>query len=276
MELEGRRALVTGGGRGIGRSIALALAREGARGGLMARSREELEAVAGEIEGLGGATWMGTADVSRPEEVRMVIGELLDAWDGIDVLVNNAGIQGPIGLAHEVPVEEWIHTIQVNLVGCYLCTRLVLPGMIERSYGKIVNLSGGGAVSPRPRYSAYGAAKAGVVRLTESLAAEVAEYGIDVNAMAPGAINTKMLEETLAAGEAAGAQEQAGAKRQLESGGTDPALPARLVVYLASSRSDGLTGRLISAMWDEWGEMDVEGVMATEAFTVRRIKLEET
>lgn len=275
MELEGRRALVTGGGRGIGRSIALALAREGARVGLLARSREELEEVAGEIEGLGGATWMGTADVAQPEQVRVAIGELLDAWDGIDVLINNAGIQGPIGPVHEVSVEEWIHTIQVNLIGCYLCTRLVLPGMIERRYGKIVNLSGGGAVSPRPRYSAYGAAKAGVVRLTESLAAEVAEYGIEVNAVAPGAINTKMVEETLAAGEAAGAQEQAGAKRQLESGGTDPGLPASLVVYLASSHSDGLTGRLISAVWDDWRELDVEGVMATEAFTVRRIKLEE-
>jgi len=275
MELEGRRALVTGGGRGIGRSIALALAREGARVGLLARSGEELEEVAGEIEGFGGSAWTGTADVARPEEVRVAIGELLGVWNGIDLLVNNAGIQGPIGPVHEVPVEEWIHAIQVNLIGCYLCTRLVLPGMIERRQGKIVNLSGGGAVSPRPRYSAYGVAKAGVVRLTESLAAEVAEYGIDVNAVAPGAVNTKMLEETLAAGEAAGGQEQAVAKKQLESGGTDPALPASLVVYLASSRSDGLSGRLISAVWDDWGELDVEAIMATEAFTVRRIKLEE-
>jgi len=272
MELEGRRVLVTGGGRGIGRSIALTLAREGGRVGLLARSREELERVAREI---GGETWIGVADVAQPEEVQVAIGELLELWGGIDVLVNNAGVQGPIGPAHEVSAEGWIQTVQVNLVGCYLCTRLVLPGMIERRYGKIVNLSGGGAVSPRPRYSAYSASKAGVERLTESLAAEVAEYGIDVNAVAPGAINTRMLEQTLAAGAAAGEREREGAQKQLEDGGTDPQLCANLVAYLASPRSDGLTGRLISAVWDKWRELDVEELMKTEAFTVRRIKLEE-
>lgn len=271
MELEGRRALVTGGGRGIGRAIALALAREGARVALVARTREELDEVATEIAALGRESWIGVADMARPEQVQDAVGDLLETWGGIDVLVNNAGIQGPVGPVHQVEVEEWIYAVQVNLVGCYLCTRLVLPGMIERRYGKIVNLSGGGAVSPRPRYSAYSASKAGVVRLTESLAAEVAEYGIDVNAIAPGAVNTKMLEETLAAGEAAGAQAREEARRQLERGGVDPELPARLVVFLASPRSDGLSGRLLSAVWDPWEELDVEKIMESEIYTVRRI-----
>jgi NAD(P)-dependent dehydrogenase (short-subunit alcohol dehydrogenase family) len=189
----------------------------------------------------------------------------------VDALVNNAGIQGPIGLAHEVPVEEWIQNVQVNLIGCFLCTRLVLPGMIAQRYGKIVNLSGGGAVSPRPRYSAYSASKAGVVRFTETLAAEVAEFGIDVNAVAPGAVNTRMLEETLAAGEAAGTQAWIEARKQLEGGGTDPELPSSLAVFLTSPRSDGLTGRLLSAVWDRWRELEVEAVMETDVYTVRRI-----
>ena len=271
MELEGKRALVTGGGRGIGRAIALALAREGAQVGLVARTRGELEETAAAIRGLGGKAWVGVADMARPEQVQATVDGLLEDWGGVDVLVNNAGVQGPIGLTHEVPVEEWIQTVQVNLTGCFLCSRLVLPGMIAQRHGKIVNLSGGGAVSPRPRYSAYSASKAGVVRFTETLAAEVAEFGIDVNAVAPGAVNTRMLEETLAAGEAAGARARTEAHEQLESGGTDPELPAGLVVFLASSRSDGLTGRLLSAVWDRWQELEVEAVMETDVYTVRRI-----
>jgi len=214
---------------------------------------------------------VGAADVAQPEQVQAAVEEVLEAWGGIDVLVNNAGVQGPIGPAHHVPVADWIYAVQVNLVGCFLCTRLVLPGMIERGCGKIVNLSGGGAVSPRPGYSAYSASKAGVVRFTETLATEVAEYGIDVNAIAPGAVNTKMLEETLAAGKAAGFQVQEEARKQLENGGVDPELPARLVVFLASSRSDGLTGRLLSAVWDPWEELDIEAIMAGDTYTVRRI-----
>lgn len=271
MELIEKTALVTGGGRGIGRAIALALAGAGAHVGLLARTREPLEQTAGEVCRLGRKSWIGVADSAQPEQVQRAVEELLEQWGRIDILVNNAGIQGPIGLTHEVSVPDWMYAIQVNLVGCFLCTRLVLPGMIAQAYGKIVNLSGGGAVSPRPRYSAYSAAKAGVVRFTETLAAEVAEYGIDVNAVAPGPVNTHMLEETLEAGAAAGEAAQKVAQEQLETGGVDPRLAAELVVFLASPRSDGLTGRLLSAIWDRWQELDIETVMQSALYTVRRL-----
>jgi NAD(P)-dependent dehydrogenase (short-subunit alcohol dehydrogenase family) len=272
MELEGRRALVTGGGRGIGRAIAVELARQGARVALLARTRHELDESLAEVRRAGGTGSVLVADVARADQVERAVSALLADWGGVDILVNNAGTQGPIGPVHQVPVEAWVATVQTNLVGCYLCTRLVLPGMIERRSGKIISLSGGGAVSPRPRFSAYSAAKAGVVRFTETVAAEVAEFGIDVNAVAPGAVNTRMLEETLAAGEAAGARAQSEARQQRESGGTDPQRAAQLVAFLASPRANGLTGRLISAVWDDWQAMDVAAVMRSEAYTVRRLK----
>ena len=270
MQLEDKRALVTGAGRGIGRAIALAFAREGARVALLARTRVQLEEVAAAITGQGGEARVCPADVAREAPLRAAVEDVLAAWGGIDILVNNAGVQGPIGLTHEVDVDEWIRAIHINLVGCFACTRLVLPGMIAQGYGKIINLSGGGAVGPRPRFSAYSAAKAGVVRFTETLSAEVADSGIDVNAMAPGPINTAMLGEVLRAGEAAGATALAEARKQQESGGVNPERPAALAVFLASSRSDGLSGRLISAVWDPWEEMDIDAVMASEVYTVRR------
>ncbi|MEW6754279.1 MAG: SDR family oxidoreductase [Candidatus Latescibacterota bacterium] len=271
MELEGRRALVTGGGRGIGRAIAVELARQGARVAVLARTRTELAETLRQVRGTGAEGCFVVADVAQAAQVEAAVGGLLADWGGVDILVNNAGAQGPIGPVHEVPVQAWLQAVQVNLVGCFLCARLVLPGMIARRNGKVINLSGGGAVSPRPRFSAYSASKAAVVRFTETVAAEVAEYGIDVNAVAPGAVNTRMLAETLAAGEAAGAPALAEARRQQESGGTDPRRAARLVAYLASPRSSGLTGRLLSAVWDPWEDLDVAAVMASEAYTVRRI-----
>ncbi|MBI2506149.1 MAG: SDR family oxidoreductase [Candidatus Latescibacteria bacterium] len=269
MQLKGRKALVTGAGRGIGRAIALALAREGAQVALLARTRAQLEGVAGELG--QGRSLVLEADLAREAQVRQALGQLIGAWGGVDILVNNAGILGPIGPAHQVDTAAWLQTLQINLGGCFLCTHLVLPGMVARSYGKIINLSGGGAVTPRPWFSAYSASKSGVVRFTETLAAEVAQYRIDVNAIAPGAVNTRMLDQVLEAGERAGAQTQAEARRQQEEGGVDPARPAALVVFLASARSDGLSGRLFSAVWDDWEALDVEQVMKTDHYTVRRV-----
>lgn len=275
MELMGRRCLVTGGGRGIGRAIALALAREGARVALLARTGAELDETAALVEKAGGEVLKLRADVGRREGVDAAIEQLLRDWGGVEVLVNNAGIQGPMGRVEEVDPEAWMEVVRVNLGGCFYCTRKVLPAMIAQKYGKIINLSGGGAVGPRPFFSAYSASKAGVVRFSENLAGEVAEHGIDVNAIAPGAVNTRMLDERLAAGVAVGEGEIEIDQRLLQEGGTDPERPAALVVYLASARSDGLTGRLLAAVWDRWEEFDIAAIMASEAYTVRRLKQED-
>ena len=275
MELQGRRALITGGGRGIGRHIALRFAGEGARVALMARNQAALEETAEAIRKQGGECIVAAADVTDVAQMKDVVERIVQAWDGLDILVNNAGVQGPIGLSHKVDVADWIRTVEINLIGTFLCTRLLLPLMINAGYGKIINFSGGGAVSPRPRFSAYSAAKAGVVRFTETLAAEVGALGIDVNAIAPGAINTGMLDEVFVAGPAAGAQALEEARQQRHSGGGDPERPAALSVYLASARSDGLSGRLISAVWDHWEEIDIAAIMASEAYTVRRLVPED-
>ena len=272
MELTGKRAIVTGAGRGIGRTIAKALAAEGASVALLARTAEQIESVAAEIAAAGGTAMAQATDLRQAAQVRNSIASVLDAWGRVDILVNNAGMVGPIGLTSCVDAEEWMATVEVNLGGCLRCTQQVLPGMMERRFGKIINLSGGGATGPRPRFSASGASKAAIVRFTETLAEEVAEYGIDVNAIAPGAVNTAMLDEVLAAGESAGADAWEEAKRQAEEGGVDPSQAAALALFLASDRSNGLTGRLISAVWDSWEDLDIDAVMASEAYTMRRLK----
>ena len=275
MELIGRRCLVTGGGRGIGRAIALALAREGADVAILARTGSELDETAALLADQGQAALKLRADVGRREEVDAAIERVFAAWDGVDVLVNNAGIQGPIGRVEEVNPEAWMQVVQVNLGGCFYCTRKVLPVMVAQCYGKIINLSGGGAVGPRPFFSAYSTSKAGIVRFSENLAGEVAEHGIDVNAIAPGAVNTRMLEQRLAAGTTVSAAEREQDLRWLREGDATGERAAALAVYLASARSDGLTGRLLSAIWDPWEALDVEAIMATEAFAVRRVQQQE-
>lgn len=270
-ELKDRRALVTGGGRGIGRAIALRLAAAGADVALLARSAEELEQVATEIANSGRRSLVCVADLADRQQVEAAVAALVDDWGGVDILVNNAGVLGPVGPTHEVDADAWLDAIRINLGGCFLCSRAVLPGMIQSGSGHIINLSGGGAVSPRPWFSAYGASKAAVVRLTETLATEVAEYGIQVNAISPGSVNTRMTEQALAAGDQAG-DEQEQARRQLQDTSATPDQAADLVVFLASEKAQGLTGRMLAARWDDWQEIDVQAVMKTEAYTVRRIK----
>ena len=273
MKLSDRAAIVTGGGRGIGRAIALALAREGADVLVFSRTLSEVETTAADIQSLGRRGIALRANVYNLDDVSLVVNRAVGEFGKIDILVNNAGIQGPIGLLVDNDIDAWIETMYTYLVGTFLCCKLVLPYMIERRKGKIINLSGGGAATPRPRFSAYAASKAGVVRLTETLAEELKQFNIQVNAIAPGAVNTRMQDQILAAGEAAGQRALSEAKHCKETGGVPPERAAALVVFLASDASDGLTGKFISAVhdpWAEWASRAAE-LSISPMYTLRRI-----
>lgn len=271
--LEGQIALVTGAGRGIGRAIALALAGAGANLILIARTADKLMETATLVNRMGQQALPITADVSRREEVQRAVARGLEAFGRVDILVNNAGVQPPIGPLVGNDPDEWTHTVAVNLFGPFYCIQAVLPGMIARRRGKIINLSGGGATGPRPNFSAYAASKAAIVRLTETLAEEVRPYNIQVNAIAPGAVNTRMLDEVLEAGEAAGAEWVAAQQRKAQ-GGTPVEWAAELVVFLASEASNGLTGKLISAVHDDWRVWDTARIVELAGspwYTLRRV-----
>jgi NAD(P)-dependent dehydrogenase (short-subunit alcohol dehydrogenase family) len=272
--LKDKVSLITGGSRGIGKAIAVAFAKEGSHLVLTSRTEVEQAATKREIENLSSArVEIFPADVSKPKEVQHLVVFTLAKFATIDILVNCAGIYGPIGLVPDIDSEKWIEAINMNLYGTFLCMKAVLPIMIKNRRGKIINFSGGGAVSPRPRFSAYSASKAAVVRLTETLAEEVREYNIDINAVAPGAVNTRLLDEVLEAGEAAGKAELAKSIKQKQEGGTPPDKVAELAVFLASAASDGLSGRLISLLWDNWREIPqhLDSIMSSDIYTMRRI-----
>jgi len=273
MKLDNQVALITGAGRGIGRAIAMAFARQGADLALVARTESELEETAQMIRAAGHRVVAVTADVSHRVHVERAVSQALETFDRVDVLVNNAGVQPPIGPLWQNDADEWMRAVAVNLFGPMLCIKAVLPGMMERKRGKIVNLSGGGATGPRPNFGAYAASKAALVRLTETLAMELAPYNIQINALAPGAINTRMLDQVLAAGELAGA-ELAQAQRRTERGGTSIERAAQLAVFLASADSDGLTGKLVAAPHDDWQTWDAARIAALNEspwYTLRRI-----
>jgi len=272
---DGRTAIVTGGGRGIGEAVAYALADDGVSLVLAARTASELERVAERVRQRGGTARTVCADVSRPADVTRIVRAALDADGRADVLVNAAGVYGPIGPMWDVDPDAWVRALHINLVGTFLCCREVLPHMIEHRRGKIINLSGGGATAPLPRLTAYGASKAAVVRLTETLAEEVREFNVQVNAVAPGAVDTRLQDDVLAAGERAGALwARIRALRETGQGGVSPDVAAALVVFLASARSDGLTGKLIAAPHDGWQSWDAARIAALRDspwFTLRRL-----
>jgi NAD(P)-dependent dehydrogenase (short-subunit alcohol dehydrogenase family) len=275
--LEGRAALVTGGSHGLGLAIAEAYVAAGASVVVSGRSADALRAAQlrlAEGAGPGQRVLMHTGDVSRPDDVDQMVAFAVDALPELDTLVNNAGVYGPKGPIEQIDWLEWVRAIEINLLGSVLVARAVVPHLKRRGYGKVIQLSGGGATAPLPNISAYAASKAAIVRFMETLAEEVKAYRIDVNAIAPGALNTRMLDEVIDAGpERAGATFFARAVEQQASGGTPLELGASLAVYLASRRSDGITGRLISAVWDPWATLErySDALMETDVYTLRRI-----
>ncbi len=272
MNLAGQAAIVTGGGRGIGRAIALALARAGAGVLVFARTSAEVQSVAEEIRAQGGCGLAHAGDVRDPADVAAAVQRATRVFGGVHILINAAGIQGPIGPLWKNDLAAWRETLETHLLGTFLFCRAALPSMLAARRGKIINFSGGGAAGPRQFFSAYAASKAGVVRLTETLAEELKDYGVHVNAIAPGAVFTRLTEQVIAAGDAAGAEGLAEAQRTREARAL-PNRAAELVLFLVSPESGALTGRLISAVWDDWPVMvrDFPEISAAGGYTLRRL-----
>ncbi len=273
MILKNKTALITGGSRGIGKAVALAFLREGARVMLVARSEEELLAAKKEFKKNFDQVDICRADVSSPNDVAILLKTMIRVFGEPDVLVNAAGIFGPIGPLEGIDFDAWKKTFDVNVFGIFKMIQAVAPIMRKNGYGKIINFGGGGD-GPLPRFSAYSASKGAVARLTETVAAELKDGRIDVNAIAPGPVNTKFLDDALAAGEkAVGTEQYKKLLQQKEEGGTPPEKAAELCVFLASNASDGLTGKVVSAKWDDWKNWDkerIEKITNSDIYTLRR------
>jgi len=275
--LENKVAIVTGANRGLGLEIAAKYIEAGASLALCARDKALLERSTEQLKpGLkpGQALLVQAADVSNPRDVESVVKAAMQKFGRLDILVNNAGVYGPKGAVEDVDWREWVRAMEINLYGSILMCRAVLPHLKAQKKGKIIQLSGGGATNPLPQISAYAVSKAAIVRFIETLAEEVRKDGIDANSIAPGALNTRMLEEVLDAGpDKVGRSFFEKALTQKQSGGVPLAKGADLAVFLGSSLSDGITGKLISAVWDPWRSFpehlrDLDG---SDIYTLRRI-----
>jgi 3-oxoacyl-[acyl-carrier protein] reductase len=217
-------------------------------------------------------------DVSDEGQVATLMAFATAELGSLEILVLNAGVYGPMGPTEAVDLAEWRRAIEINIYGVLLPCRAVIPGFKHAGRGKIVILSGGGATNPLPNISAYAAGKAGAIRLMETLAEELRPHRIDVNAIAPGALATRLVDQVLAAGpEKVGNSFFEKNKNWKENGAVPLSLGASLAVYLGSSESDGITGKLISAQWDPWRKLqDHRAALASsDIYCLRRIVPED-
>ena len=267
--LKEQAVLITGAGRGIGKRLAIGFAAEGAHVGLLARSQAELELAKLEIEHAGGTALRIRTDVRDYDQMCAAVDRMRSAFGAVHVLIAAAAIQGPIGPLAEAKPRAWAETVETNLIGTMHACRAVLPQMVERRRGKIIVIGGGGAATPRPQFSAYAASKAAVVRFVETVAEEVRDYNVQMNCLAPGGTYTHMTDEILSSGERAGGREIQEAERVRLTGGTHPEKQIQLALFLASERSNHISGKLIHVN-DDWKRLEREN-MNPEAYTLRRL-----
>lgn len=279
MKLSGLNTLITGGSQGLGRHIVEAFLAEGAHVVFCARTAADVGRTAAELTPRlkPGQQLIGLAcDIADPASVAALFARAAQLGR-LHAVVNNAGIYGPIGPTEDVTLADWNQAWQINVTGTLLVCQHAVRAMKPHRGGRIINVSGGGATNPMPRFAAYAATKAAVVRLTETLAEEYRDLGITVNAIAPGALRTRLTQQVLDAGpEKAGAAMYAKNKKWSEEGAVDPRLGAALCVYLASPASEGITGKLISAQWDPWRDLQkFRAELNSDIYTLRRIVPED-
>lgn len=275
--LTGRAALITGASEGLGLAIARSFVVAGADVFLCARNAARLEDARRALTALSTEAQrvvVVSGDVSSEADVARIAAAALDAFPSLQVLVNNAGVYGPMGPIDKIDWTAWTRAIAINLFGSVLMARALVPHFKAHRSGKIIQLSGGGATAPMPNVSAYAASKAAVVRFAETLAEELRPFHVDVNSIAPGALNTRLLDELLAAGpDAVGDSLYARSLEQQAQGGVPLERGAALCVFLASAASNGITGKLLSAVWDPWPSLPDHraDLDRTDVYTLRRI-----
>ena len=266
--------VITGGARGIGFSVYSSCIRQGAKAVICSRNIDEVEKAIKEVDTSGSRSIGLKVDVSVALEVENMIKMVMEKFGKIDVLVNNAGIYGPIGLLETNDENDWKKAIEVNLLGTVNCCRAVLPLMKANKGGKIINLAGAGVGGNKPlaRFTAYYTSKMAIVGFTESLAEEVKVDNIQVNCISPGGVNTHFTDLLLASGiEKAGVDMYNQAVKQKESGGDSPELAAKMVMFLASEAADFISGKIISAKWDSLEFLSVRENIKNNLFNLRRI-----
>ena len=272
MKLRDKVAIITGAGRGIGRGIAQAYAKEGARLVLVSRTASEVEEAARDAREAGADAVALSVDVAEPDDVERMVEQTLARHSRVDVLVNNAAIIGPVGPHHTNDMRHWADAVRINVIGLALCSRAVLFPMMEQGGGKIINLSGAGLTRPLATVGAYCTSKAAVARFTENLALEVQEYNISVNSLSPGQIDTQMLDAVAAAEEGMVDPDFQAMVRRTRSGqGASLENAAATAVWLASADSDGLTGRTVSATQVDWRNLgpQIPEIMSSDLYTLK-------
>ncbi|MBU0529970.1 SDR family oxidoreductase [bacterium] len=275
MLLKNKVAIITGGSRGIGRAIAEKFAREGCNLMLASRTKLELEKTAESIKKQFSVNVsICQTDIGNENEVMSMVRQTIAEFGNIDILVNNAAIIGPIGEISQINGKDFLNTLKNNIGGTVFCTKAVIPHMKRLNRGCIINFSGGGGLYPLPYYDAYSASKAAIVRLTENFALELEKYNINLTAISPGAVNTKMFDEQLMADKnSIGEKNWQDLQNRLSTGGDSIEKAPELALFIASKNRKELNGRVISAIWDNWEKISLQKdiVIDTDIFQMRRI-----
>lgn len=269
-----RFALITGGSKGLGAHLVRRFWLDGYSLVAVGRSYVDIHSILDELPKRSDQSATSLeCDLADATKVTMLLESIQATIPRLDVLVNNAAIQGPIGSLCENDLFEWQQTLQVNLLTPVALCKGLIPLMKKQSGASIINLSGGGATGPRANFSAYATAKAGLVRFSETIAEELQVEGIRVNCIAPGAMKTAMMQKVLEKGDAAGPREVSVASEVLVKGGASMERIADLALFLASDASKRISGKLISAVWDNWEEWPkhLDELSQSDIYTLRRI-----
>jgi NAD(P)-dependent dehydrogenase (short-subunit alcohol dehydrogenase family) len=266
-------ALITGGGRGLGRAFAEALAQAGATVAIVARSEDQLRDTAQTIEQAGGRALIFAADVTDRQAIEQVVAEIEQHLGRIDLLINSAGSFRALGSITEIDPDDWWREVEINVRGTFLCTRAALPGMLARGRGRIINIASAAGLRALPTTSAYCLSKTAVIRFSESLALEHGDRGVCAFAMHPGTVRTPLtnyIVESDEIGQRAPWVQQWFQQLYQDGGDTPIQRSVELLLFLASGKADALSGRFIDVDDDlDALVQQAEAIQRDDLFTLR-------